>query len=155
VTADPLGPRYASYRDARRERDRAGISPNGGEEALAAALIELLAASPAAMARLLELLESQRPTSRDGGTPAYTVGSLAELLHVSPKVVRGAISRGELSAVKRGSRWIISADAVSRWAQLDEAARPARRRRGRPAANRPLGSAFALIAGADRAERPL
>ena len=128
---------------------------NGGEEVLAAALIELLAASPAAMARLLELLESQRPIPRDTGTPAYTVGSLAELLRVSPKVVRGAISRGELAAVKRGGRWIISADAVSRWAQLDDAARPVRRRRGRPAANRPLGSALALIAGANRAGRPL
>jgi excisionase family DNA binding protein len=132
-----------------------GISANGGEQALAAALIEILAASPAAMAHLLELLESQRPISRDTATPAYTVVSLAELLHVSPKVVRGAISRGELSAVKRGSRWIISADAVSRWAELDEAARPARRRRGRPAADRPLGSALAVLAGANRPERPL
>ena len=155
MTADPLGPRYESHRDARRERDGAGISVNGGEEALAAALIELLAASPAAMARLLELLESQRPISRDTGSPVYTVASLAELLHVSPKVVRGAISRGELSAVKRGGRWIISADAVSRWAQLDDAARPARPRSGRPAANRPIGSALALIAGANRPQRSL
>jgi excisionase family DNA binding protein len=47
---------------------------------------------------------------------AYTVHSLAAELGVSPKAIRCAIARGELRGVKRGSRWIITADAVSEWA---------------------------------------
>ena len=54
---------------------------------------------------------------------AYTVASLAAELGVSDKAVRCAIARHELRAVKRGSRWIISADAVSEWATAPEAAR--------------------------------
>jgi excisionase family DNA binding protein len=47
---------------------------------------------------------------------AYTVHSLAAELGVSPKAIRCAIARGELNGVKRGSRWIIPADAVNEWA---------------------------------------
>ena len=47
---------------------------------------------------------------------ANTVNSLAAELDVLPKVIRSAIARGELRGVRRGSRWIISADAVSEWA---------------------------------------
>jgi excisionase family DNA binding protein len=47
---------------------------------------------------------------------AYTVASLAAELGVSQKTIRCAIARRELPAVKRGSRWIISADAVQAWA---------------------------------------
>ena len=47
---------------------------------------------------------------------AYTVPSLAADLGVSRKAVRCAIARGELRAVKRGSRWIIPAAAVNEWA---------------------------------------
>jgi excisionase family DNA binding protein len=58
---------------------------------------------------------------------AYTVHSLAADLGVSSKAIRCAIARGELSAVKRGSRWIISADAVHEWASPSKARRaPAR-----------------------------
>jgi excisionase family DNA binding protein len=47
---------------------------------------------------------------------AYTVASLAAELGVSQKTIRSAIARRELPAVKRGSRWIISLDAVDTWA---------------------------------------
>lgn len=47
---------------------------------------------------------------------AYTVASLAAELGVSAKAIRCAIARHELQAVKRGARWIISADAVGEWA---------------------------------------
>ena len=47
---------------------------------------------------------------------AYTVHSLAADLGVSPKAIRCAIARGELQGVKRGSRWIIPAEAVNEWA---------------------------------------
>jgi hypothetical protein len=79
-------------------------TPHDRESALVAALIELLAASPAAMAQLVELLESQRPAAQPA-MPAYTVASLAAALGVSPKAVRGAIARGELAAVK--ARWTL------------------------------------------------
>jgi excisionase family DNA binding protein len=62
---------------------------------------------------------------------AYTVHSLAAALGVSQKAIRCAISRGELYAVKRGSRWIISADAVADWATARERRRT--RPHGRPA----------------------
>lgn len=54
------------------------------------------------------------------GHIAYTVHSLAAELGISPKAIRCAIARGELGAVKRGSRWIISADAVADWATASE-----------------------------------
>jgi hypothetical protein len=82
-----------------------------GEHALAAALIELIVSSPPALERLVELLEDRGLLQGEPTTPLYTVASLAEALKVSPKVVRGAIARGELDAVKRGGRWIISARA--------------------------------------------
>jgi excisionase family DNA binding protein len=91
----------------------------------------------------------------DHATPAYTVASLAAALGVSSRVVRGAIARGELAAVKRGGRWIISADAVRAWAQHDGATRPASARRTRARADRPLGSAIALLGGANAAQRSL
>ena len=91
-----------------------GESP--GEHALAAALIELLASSPSAMQRLVDLLEDRGLIHTEPTTPVYTVASLAEAVGISAKVVRGAIARGELDAVKRGGRWIIPAEAVDAWA---------------------------------------
>jgi excisionase family DNA binding protein len=46
---------------------------------------------------------------------AYTVASLATELGISQKAIRCAIARHELVAVKRGARWLISADAVREW----------------------------------------
>ena len=63
---------------------------------------------------------------------AYTVASLAAELGVSAKAIRCAIARHELRAVKRGSRWIISADAVSEWATAAEAHHATGRRRPAP-----------------------
>jgi excisionase family DNA binding protein len=59
---------------------------------------------------------------------AFTVASLAEELGVSSKAIRCAIARGELRARKRGSRWIISADAVDEWADARRSRRAAGRR---------------------------
>jgi excisionase family DNA binding protein len=76
-----------------------------------------------------------------GAHSAYTVASLAAELGVSAKAVRCAITRQELQAVKRGSRWIISADAVSEWATAAEAHHATGRRRTAllPAAPRAAG----------------
>jgi excisionase family DNA binding protein len=52
---------------------------------------------------------------------AYTVSSLAAELGVSQKAIRCAIARRELAAVKRGARWIISAEAVRTWATASDA----------------------------------
>ena len=92
------------------------VGESSGEHALAAALIELLASSPSAMQRLVDLLEDRGLIHTEPTTPVYTVASLAEGVGVSAKVVRGAIARGELDAVMRGGRWIIPAEAVDAWA---------------------------------------
>jgi excisionase family DNA binding protein len=59
---------------------------------------------------------------------AFTVDTLAADLGLSRKTIRCAITRGELRAVKRGSRWIISADAVAEWTTPSES--PKARARG-------------------------
>ena len=126
-----------------------------GEDALATALIELLASSPAAMQRLVDLLEDRGLIHAEPATPVYTVASLADALRVSPKVVRGAIARGELDAVKRGGRWIIPAEAVDAWAQPHSVATVRPARRSRTKSSRPLGSAIALLPGASPGRRQL
>jgi excisionase family DNA binding protein len=77
--------------------------------------------------RLLPHLPQDADRHADRGHVAYTVASLAVELGVSEKAIRCAIARHELSAVKRGSRWIISAEAVSAWATASEARRASRR----------------------------
>ena len=128
---------------------------SSGEHALAAALIELLASSPSAMQRLVDLLEDRGLIHTEPTTPAYTVASLAEAVGVSAKVVRGAIARGELDAVKRGGRWIIPAEAVDAWAHPPAVAAVGRVRRSRTKSSRPLGSAIALLPGASSGRRRL
>jgi excisionase family DNA binding protein len=85
---------------------------------------------------LLPHLRPGQPESTRGQA-AYTVASLATELGVSQKTIRCAIARPELPAVKRGSRWIISAEAVHSWATAPE------RRRTR----RPCGAAAPKSAG--------
>jgi excisionase family DNA binding protein len=72
----------------------------------AAPSLEEVVADERALERLRELLVPP---------PAYTVASLAEVLHVSPKAISNAIRRGELAAVKRGGRWYIRPEAVATW----------------------------------------
>ncbi len=76
---------------------------------------------PSAMARLVELLEASGRSTRSPLHRSTRSPRSPRPSRVSPKVVRGAITRGELAAVKRGGRWIISAEAVRAWAQLDGA----------------------------------
>lgn len=77
--------------------------------------------------RLLPYLRRSADPQAYRGHIAYTVASLATELGVSEKAIRCAIARRELSAVKRGSRWIISAEAVCAWAAPSEARRASRR----------------------------
>ena len=96
--------------------------------------------------RLLPHLQEGQ-LARVGAHSAYTVASLAAELGVSAKAVRCAITRQELHAVKRGSRWIISADAVSEWATAAEARNATGRRRpaSLPAAPRAAGRSLRSV----------
>ena len=105
------------------------------------------------MQRLVDL--SARLIHTESTTPVYTVASRAEALGVSAKVVRGAITRGELDAVKRGGRWIIPAEAVDAWAHPRAVAGVVRVRQSRTKSSRPLGSAIALLPGASSGRRRL
>ena len=107
------------------------------------------------MPRLVDLLEDRGLIHAEPTTPVYTVASLAEALDVSAKVVRGAITRGELDAVKRGGRWIIPAEAVDAWAHPPAVAAVGRVRQSRTKSSRPLGSAIALLPGANSGRRRL
>ncbi len=86
--------------------------------ALAAAVLDALREDPRALACLRELVGVPAPSSE---TTWYTVRTLASELGVSEKVVRNAIARGELEAVKRGGRWYVDRDAVGRWLGRDRA----------------------------------
>lgn len=70
--------------------------------------------------RLIPYLRQPAEPSDEGVHAAYTVASLAAELGVSQKTIRCAIARRELVAVKRGARWLISADAVHEWATPPE-----------------------------------
>jgi excisionase family DNA binding protein len=98
------------------------------------ALFAELEADPVALERLRSLLGAQVDREPTASAPAYTVQSLAEELGRTPRSIRGAIERGELDAVKRGRGYVISAEAVSRWASAstEAAPRPSRRPRPRP-----------------------
>jgi excisionase family DNA binding protein len=88
---------------------------------LASALVEALAADPAAIARLRELVAVDLPRPAAPEPVIYTVASLAAVLDVSARVVRGAIARGELQAAKSGGRYLIPASAVRAWAAVEHA----------------------------------
>ena len=113
------------------------VAPSGSDRVEAEQLVEVLASSPVAVARLRELLVTSEPAV------AYTVGSLARATGVTPKMVRNAIVRGELAAVKRGGRWLISAEAAHRWVSPERGARFVRRSRHRRA--RPLAEALGRV----------
>jgi excisionase family DNA binding protein len=98
----------------------------------------------------------QEQQGRARAHSAYTVSSLAAELGVSAKAVRCAIARHELEAVKRGSRWIISADAVSEWATAPGGQHATGRRRPAPlpAAPRAAGPSLrSVLCGESQAAR--
>jgi excisionase family DNA binding protein len=82
---------------------------------LAQSLVVAIAEDPAALGELRAILGDIGPAIPAQAPAAYTVATLADDLGVSPKTVHGAIHRGELEAVKCGSRWLISAEAVRAW----------------------------------------
>jgi excisionase family DNA binding protein len=82
---------------------------------VAQSIVAAIADDPIALAELRTAIGVASPTTLDAAPLAYTVATLADDLGVSTKVVRGAIGRGELEAVKRGSRWLISVEAVRAW----------------------------------------
>jgi len=96
------------------------------------ALLDELARDPEAVERLRALVA---PTTTSSSAPAYTVAQLAHETGLSAKAIRGAIVRGELEAVKRGTRWIVSADAVAAWAKADRARDSRARPNGRARRN--------------------
>lgn len=99
---------------------------------LARAVLEALASDAHALAELRRLMADDEESRARPEPSAYTADGLATVLGVSSKVVRNAISRGELHAVKRGGRWYVPADAVAMWAQgavgASERRAPVRRR---------------------------
>lgn len=106
---------------------------------LASALVDTLAADPAAIARLRQLVGTDHSVAAAPEPAVYTVSSLAAVLEVSARVVRGAIVRGELVAAKRGGRYIISGRAVDEWAAGDKRETGSEDRHGRARAVRTHG----------------
>jgi excisionase family DNA binding protein len=126
-------------------------------QAYSAAALALSDQDLAGFARRLlpHLQEGQRDQAR--AHSAYTVATLAAELGMSAKAVRCAIARHELRAVKRGSRWIISGEAVSAWAAAPDARHATARRR--PASLTPAPKAAgpslrSVLCGDSHAARP-
>lgn len=122
-------------------------------QTLAALLLEGLSDQDlAAFARRLLPHLQEGQLDRAQAHSAYTVASLAAELGVSAKAVRCAIARHELQAVKRGSRWIISAHAVSEWATAPEAHRATGRRRSvsLPPASKAAGPSLRSVLCGDK-----
>jgi excisionase family DNA binding protein len=121
------------------------IKPASGAAVHCAAVAQLGSASPVAalVSAVVDSLSDRdlgvlarrlsphlrQPTDPNHVHSAYTVASLAAELGVSQKTIRCAIARRELAAVKRGSRWLISAGSVREWATPSEGRPRARRRR--------------------------
>ena len=100
----------------------------------ARAIVTALAADPEALDHLRRLgVETHGRGNQEGTSAAYTVVGLAHALGVTARVVRNAIARGELPAVKRGGRWYMAADAVAAWTHEEPSARAAPRRPSAPA----------------------
>lgn len=94
--------------------------------------------------RLLPHLRQPAVSETAAAHVVYTVASLAAEVDVSQKAIRSAIARGELAAVKRGSRWIISADAVNAWATAPKA-RCARGRSRGPSVPKSAGPSLRAV----------
>jgi hypothetical protein len=115
------------------------------------ALFAALEADPVARAQLRSLLGAEVDREPVVSATAYTVQSLAAEIGRTPRSVRGAIERGELEAAKRGRGYVISAEAVSRWASAAPEASPPTPRRQRPrAANVAAGPMRRALAAGER-----
>lgn len=115
---------------------------------LAEVIVNALADDPVCLEQLRELLGPAQDDTEPQPPPAYTVAGLAQALGVTCRVVRNAIARGELPAVKRGGRWYVAAESVVAWTTA-EAVPPARRpRAARSTLRRPLRD---TLAGLDAA----
>lgn len=120
----------------------------GSSELLARALLSALLSDPEALRRLGAALAEVAATETETHPAAYTVEGLAATMGVSPRVVRNAITRGELQAVKRGGRWLIAPDAVDAWthdAEPTPNVRIARRRGATERRRQPLHDALARL----------
>jgi excisionase family DNA binding protein len=142
--ASPLG--GASRTDYRERRGHTSARGAESPSSLLASLIldGLDDRGLAALARRLLPHLRQPADAAERGHIAYTVASLAAELGVSQKAVRCAITRRELHAVKRGSRWIISAEAVRAWAAASDERRRTGRARG-AAAPRAAGPSLRAV----------
>jgi hypothetical protein len=103
---------------------------------LARALLDEIAADPAALEQLRGLLEASEVTSPP--IPAYTVATLAVEIGRTERSIRAAIARGKLAAVKRGRGYMIAGDAVTEWARGPDA-KARRTSPGRPTRPRRAG----------------
>jgi len=109
-----------------------------------------LSFTDAELDRLADLL-AERVRARLAPAPeptaaAYTPRTLAAELGRTPRSIRAAIARGELAAVKRGPGYVISAEAVTVWADpptkrasADRPPRPRRSGLSRAALRRAMG----------------
>src|SRR5437763_1325924 len=134
----------------------AAPDPAESQEAnpLAVALIAALSADRSALDELRRLIATEDSGPDVAVPPAYTANTLATALGVSPKTIRNAIARGELAAVKRGGRWIVSAAAVDAWAGTDDVARrPRRRVRSKGRRPGPLAAALVELESRDSGRR--
>jgi|tagenome__1003787_1003787.scaffolds.fasta_scaffold20852173_2 excisionase family DNA binding protein len=134
-----------------RDRRVDSMSAELGRQLVLALHAALLADPPAAQ-QLRELLAVE-PREPAEARPAYTVDALAEAIGVTAKVVRNAIARGELAAVKRGGRWIVSADAVEEWASPGERKPDGRATARARGAARPLTAALSRLDDGDARRR--
>jgi len=112
---------------------------------LADVIVNVLADDPACLERLRELLGAGREGAPLEQPPAYTVAGLAQVLGVTCRVVRNAIARGELRAVKRGGRWYVPAEAVAAWTDAQTALPLRRPRSARRMTRRPLRDTLARL----------
>jgi excisionase family DNA binding protein len=114
---------------------------------IALALVEAL--DDRALDALADALAPRLGASTAPARPvAYTVATLAEELGLSPRVIRGAIQRGELQGVKRGRTYLIARDAVDAWAAPDAGRPRGVERPSRGRAHRPvMGAALARLDG--------
>lgn len=104
-------------------------SPDPAPDTFGGMVVAALAGDPLLLAKLRDLL-GVPASPLAAAPPAYTVASFAKALDVSERVVRNAIARGELLAARRGARYVITAEAIERWAQPSaQEVRPCRQSR--------------------------